>query len=237
MVSAIPAAPAPLKAGVKVKLSSVNVLSTNTNYAAFTHWLEVSAPDVIVVLEVSLAWERTLQKQTQYPYQKIMAREDNFGIALLSKYPLTLIPDNAIPTALSDPPSISAVVSVPMAAPFQVTAIHPSPPLSPTLSALHAAQLNYFGDRTASFPGASFLLGDFNATPWSSASLMLGYRGLTRISGMRPTWPAKGLPFELIPLDVIMSNKNAKPMSFSLGPNIGSDHRPIEASVLVPFSP
>ncbi|MDO9179343.1 MAG: endonuclease/exonuclease/phosphatase family protein [Agitococcus sp.] len=235
VASAIPSSDSLLKEGVTLKLASINVLSSNTDYAAFDHWLASSQPDVVSVLEVSRGWEQALNKQTRYPFKHIIAGDDNFGIALLSRYPFVVVPPDTRKGPV-EPTSISVVVSAPSAAPFQVTAVHPPPPLTPTLASLHASQLAYLGGKTARYQGAAFLLGDFNATPWSSASWMLSQLGLTRMSGTHPTWPAKWLPVELLPLDVIVSNRHAKLISVKVGTAIGSDHRPIEATVLVPLA-
>lgn len=233
VITAMPSTDTPLKEGVNLKLASINVLSSNTDYAAFDHWLASSQPDVVTVLEVSRGWGQALNKQARYPFKHIITGDDNFGIALLSRYPFVVIPPDTRKGPV-EPPIISVVVSIPSAAPFQVTAAHPPPPLTPTLASLHASQLAYLGNKTARYQGAAFLMGDVNATPWSSASWMLSLLGLQRMSGIHATWPAKGLPVELLPIDVIFSNSHAKLISAKVGTAIGSDHRPIEATVLIP---
>ena len=61
--------------GVSVKLAAANVLSTNTNYPALKAWLASSRPDVVAVLEVGSAWAPVLAELSEYPHQRVIARE------------------------------------------------------------------------------------------------------------------------------------------------------------------
>lgn len=119
LVAAAPPGKTATPEGVAVRLASANVLSTNTDYATFANWVRLTQPDVIAVLEVNAPWGAALEGLASYPYRKIVAREDNFGIALLSKLPMTA--EVSTPPSLAHlfPPSISAIVAVPGALPLK----------------------------------------------------------------------------------------------------------------------
>jgi endonuclease/exonuclease/phosphatase (EEP) superfamily protein YafD len=76
------------------------------------------------------------------------------------------------------------------------------------------------------------LAGDLNATPWST-----GMRALTagelrfgsRQSPWKPTWSVRS-PFA-IPIDHALSTAPLLILERRVGPDLGSDHRPLELSV------
>ena len=75
--------------GRELKLLQANVLSTNADYASLSALLDSEQPDVVVLQEVSPAWAEAVRRlASAWPHQVIEEREGNFGIALLSKYPL-----------------------------------------------------------------------------------------------------------------------------------------------------
>jgi endonuclease/exonuclease/phosphatase (EEP) superfamily protein YafD len=77
--------------------------------------------------------------------------------------------------------------------------------------------------------------GDFNSTPWSFALRRQDARfALRRLTRGKFTWPtarfkpwglASPLPF--LPLDHVYAGKAWRAASVSLGPSLGSDHRPV----------
>jgi len=77
--------------------------------------------------------------------------------------------------------------------------------------------------------------GDFNSTPWSFALRRQDGRfALRRLTRGKFTWPtarfkswglASPLPF--LPLDHVYVGKAWRATSVSLGPSLGSDHRPV----------
>ena len=75
------------------------------------------------------------------------------------------------------------------------------------------------------------ILGDFNSTPWSQ-----GFRTFQRQSrlslaqhgwGLKPTWPTLLPPWLQIPIDCCLHSSSLLTVNYWVGPNLGSDHRPI----------
>ena len=93
----------------EVSLLLTNVLSSNQSYAALLNKIELKQADIIVVLELSSEWANELKTiDKSYPFQKLIPRNDNFGIGLYSKYPFEDI--RVIDFATNGIPSITASI-------------------------------------------------------------------------------------------------------------------------------
>jgi endonuclease/exonuclease/phosphatase (EEP) superfamily protein YafD len=79
--------------------------------------------------------------------------------------------------------------------------------------------------------------GDLNATPWSH-----GFRQLVRLRGLcdsavgrgvQATWNAhRWVP--RIPIDHVVVSPEVRVMDRRVGPDVGSDHLPVEATLAIP---
>lgn len=207
---------------------SVNVNVANTSPKKLLQLLVEQQPALVFVQEVSPSWAPTLDKLPAYPYRKIVPRNDSFGIALLSKYPL----ENVVVMDESelDIPAISATLLW-EGRKIELRAVHPLPPMRARayvdrnkMLARHAAAL-FATKRPA------IMAGDFNATPWSAGISVVQDAGLVRATSLAPTWPAHlGMP-AVIPIDHITVSPHWGVLSNGRGPNIGSDHFPVMATV------
>ena len=73
-----------------VSIISLNVYTANQNKSAVVSYLRDRQPDLIAFLEVDDKWAAAFQEMNDlYPHQLLHPRSDNFGIGLLSKWPLT----------------------------------------------------------------------------------------------------------------------------------------------------
>ena len=86
-------------------------------------------------------------------------------------------------------------------------------------------------------PPAQLVLGDCNATPWNHTFVqLLASTGLqlATVGGWRATWTTS-LPWPLrIPIDHILCSPGIGVAATRLGPDLGSDHLPVIADLLVP---
>ena len=72
----------------EIKLVHANVHTSNTNYQALIDLVNKESPDILIAQEVNKQWIIALNKiEDILPYKQVRAREDNFGIAVYSKYP------------------------------------------------------------------------------------------------------------------------------------------------------
>lgn len=201
-------------------LASANMEVGNTATAPLRNWLASAKPDVVVLLEVSPQLAGYLPQLKDYPYQVVHAENSPFGIALLSRLPLQaprLIPDAAGINRIEAGITLGTRT-------VNLTALHPMPPLSPYFHRQRNALLHMLTPRNDT---PSIVAGDFNATPWSSAFNGLEQAGWRRATGLRPSWPSIGMGVFGIPIDHVLASRHWHTLASGLGPDLGSDHRPV----------
>ena len=204
-----------------------NVLSSNNNYSIFLDTVSNHDPDILVIAEVNEPWMIALEKiQSIYLYRHVMARTDNFGMAILSKKPFKEatvydVGNYQIPLVRVDFDS------------FVLLAAHPIPPLSNQNTGELHAYLQKIAKLVREIDKPLVIAGDFNSTLWSSSFNHLAGLGLNRTNplGLAWTWPQGFLPLA-VQIDHIFV-KGVSKASFEVLPNIGSDHFPVKSKILL----
>lgn len=214
---------------------SLNVLSTNREKARSLAYLRGMEADLVVLVEIDHAWAAALAGlAADYPHAHLEPRDSFEGLAVLSRWPLrdTTIVD----FGTQGTPSIVTVVDSPAGA-IDVIATHPRPPLTPAFDRELRAHLRAVGHRAATAAGPCLVIGDLNSTPWSAAFQGLlqagGLRDSARGHGIQPTWNAR-LWAPRIPIDHILVSPDVAVVERRVGPDVGSDHLPIEARLRLP---
>lgn len=200
---------------------SANLKLGQADLDALRRWIDRLGVDLVVLQEVTEASAQAIARWKDYPYQLVTPEDGPFGLAILSRHPLSAT--QAL-ESLEQPLRYRAFIS------WQehrvgISAIHPMPPVAPLY---HERRAQIFEEearwaRLAASP--SILAGDLNASPWSSAMRAVG-PGLRRATGLQATWPAM-LP--VIPIDHILTSEAWQVVASGVGPEIGSDHRPVFA--------
>lgn len=218
-----------------LSLVSVNVLTSNRDTQAVLDYVRARDADIAIVLEVDAAWARALETLSdRWPHAIVEPRGDNFGIALLAKRP----PREHRVAEFGDAgvPSIVATFADP-AGDFTVIATHPVPPKGPTYARDRDAQLHAIAEFVAASPRPCVVAGDLNATPWSAAFRDLVARGglvdTARGRGVQATWNARAWA-PRIPIDHVLVPPGTAILRRAVGPDVGSDHFPIEAELRLP---
>jgi len=212
-----------------------NVHRPNPDKSPAVSYLRDRCPDVVVLLEVDAAWLAHLSSLDEiYPHRIVEPRDDNFGIALLSRWPLSA---RRVATFGGTPfPSIDTTVEF-RDARVRLLATHPHPPLTSAYAAMQLAQLGAIADVAAASTGSCIAAGDFNATPWSLPYRLFvsrsGLRDTALGRGVQPTWNAR-LPAPRIPIDHVFASPDVAVVRRTVGPDIGSDHFPVEATLVIP---
>jgi len=221
--------------GVPLRVVSLNVHTTNQEHDRVVAYLCQSEADVIVVLEVNDRWAQALEAlNDRYPNRVVEAREDNFGIVLLSRKPF--VRSQVVDLPGSEVPSIDVTLDVDSVQ-VPVLGTHPVPPATPAHAAERNRQLASIATWAASHAGKAVVLGDLNTTPWSphfSRLLVDGHlvRAHSRW-GVVPTWMADQ-PWVALLLDHVLVSPEIGVVSVEVGPDVGSDHRAIRADLRVP---
>lgn len=76
--------------------------------------------------------------------------------------------------------------------------------------------------------GLWLLAGDLSATPWSSALIGTERAGLSRATGLSPTWSSRHIG---IPIDHVLASRHWRRSAYTRGPDIGSDHLPVRVAL------
>jgi endonuclease/exonuclease/phosphatase (EEP) superfamily protein YafD len=223
-----PAAGVAPGAGSRLRLVAVNVHTANQRSDLVLEFLRGADADVILLMEVDDRWLSALEPlRGTHPHGIAEPRDDNFGIALFSRRPLTNCSVTELGLALV--PSIEATLEWGGQA-IQLLGTHPLPPGSAEYASLRNEQFLEIAAYVRRQARPTVVLGDLNATPWSPH-----FAGLLRDSGLRnssqgrglfASWPA-WLPLGRIPLDHCLVPPAVQVVGKRLGPRIGSDHLPV----------
>ncbi|MBL9149720.1 MAG: endonuclease/exonuclease/phosphatase family protein [Phycisphaerae bacterium] len=237
-------APAPTAHGFPLRVVSANVLVWQTPSREAINWFLESDPDLLAVLECSHAWSKALAPvHERLPYVVELPTADPRGTALLSRYPLRDTRVTLAPTGYL--PYIDATVDTP-AGPVRVTIVHPLAPMHAGHTEARDAEIAWHAERLATCAIPLIVAGDFNESPDGRA-----FAGFVETSGLRParegfgrtpTWPSSNgellVPtFLQMAIDHCFVSKHFDVRHFDRGPDIGSDHRPILADLVLRRSP
>lgn len=224
-LTATPAALTREDRGDTLVAAAANVQFDNELPDRLMQWVGTTRPDVLAILEISDRFAQELAHDDAYPYRLVHPREDPFGIALLSRHPILR---HQLVSEENAPPRIEAVIDW-NGTEVTVVALHPMPPIS---AADHGRRNRLLADLAARYADRpTLIVGDFNATPWSSAFQTPGHRSFTLAGGLRPTWPASLRGLIGLPIDHVMVSHHWSVSDHAIGPDVGSDHLPILAAV------
>ena len=218
-------------AGPKVTVVTLNVNFRNTQHERVLRWLEAHPADVVVLEEVTSEWAANLAHLPGYPYRAIRTREDPYGIALLmmhapgSVFWLDLVGDGL--------PSVSADLAIEGRS-LQVIGMHTRTPLTPDWARARDRELSRAAERATYGGLPSIVAGDLNLSPDSPDFVRLLQAGRLEDTldgeGWRPTWMAGFWPLALR-LDHVLASRGTCVVETEVGPDVGSDHRPLIATL------
>ena len=228
------APPAASCAGPPFTVVTANVQFSNDDHAAFLSWLDAHPADLLVVQEVTAAWAAALAPRTAFPHYELLSREDPYGIAVLSRWPLENV--TQVDLAGDGLPSFTGVVRV-AGQPVRFLALHTHWPVAPELARARDASLQAAASMARGESMPVVLLGDLNLTPDAPAFHRLldesGLEDVMQGRGWRPTWLAAFWPLALR-IDHVLASPALCVEQAEVGPDVGSDHRPVTARLVLP---
>ncbi len=228
-------APTEYEADAAIVVMCANVLATNGNGNGFVALARRTDPDVLVALEVTPAWAEALAAlDAYYPYRIVEPRADAHGIALYSKFPLeSSAVVESVPRGFPDIVATAIVGG----ARLGIVGTHPSQPLGASNYGARNLHLDSLAALAATTPHPLIVVGDLNVTMWSVHYRRLEEKGglvnARRGIGVVPTWPTFLLP-AMIPIDHVLVSPDIRVVGFDTVADIGSDHLPIVATLMVP---
>lgn len=214
-----------------LRVMSFNLLSSNESYSDVIEYIETVDPDLVFLHESSRPWEVAMESSA-LGYEIIRAQSDDliFGT-------LVLVRSEDV-RAVSYGFSSSSPRAVELSytpegwdTPISVLSTHPLAPTIEERAALRDAQLGFAGQWASGQSGAFFIVGDFNATPWSwpfrrlmgSAELRNSQTGF----GLQPSFSARSNLLLRVPIDHLLHSPALEVTDRRLGPSLGSDHFPL----------
>ena len=213
------------------KVAHFNVWRKTTQYQEVIQVAQNTQADVISFQEINQRWWIALKASLAptYPYSHVVTREDNFGIVLLSKYPL----ENTEVKYFSDVPSIATTLKAPFGDIHWISA-HVYPPKNAEWYDKRNADLKNMAAYLATKKGYKLALGDYNTVSW--APILRQFKKMVGLQAARrkwsPSWPTYNWWLG-IPIDHIFHSPNLKCIQFDTTPQTTSDH----LGVIGTFSP
>ena len=213
------------------------LINVNTDYGdrvRIDNVVQQYDPDFVILEEINSQWLAELKTiMISYPYVTARPRDDNFGIALYSKFPFSK--SDIVYIGSVEVPSIVAEFQTKNGV-FILIATHPLPPTGKEYSYFRNEQLAELAKtiQEAAFP--VLLLGDLNVSPWSHHFRRLlqssGLEDSSKGRGIQPTWPSYNLLFR-IPIDHCLHSPEIQILNKQIGPDVGSDHYPVIVNFLL----
>jgi endonuclease/exonuclease/phosphatase (EEP) superfamily protein YafD len=222
-------------AGPELRVATLNLWYRNADPTRVLQWLESHPVDVVVVQELTAAWQSALvPTAVQYPHRALHAREDAYGIGVLSRRPFATV--ETVDFAHDGLPSLAVTLDVDGRR-VQVIGLHTRWPMLPHLRTARDAGLARAAERARRAAEPTVLAGDLNLTPYAPA-----FDRLERVSGLRdalaerwwrPSWQAGVWPLAL-PIDHVLVPRETCVVAAEVGPAVGSDHRPVRVTLRWP---
>lgn len=205
-------------------IAAANILASNEDPARLIAWLKTAPTDIVILTELTHGHAAAIERElgALYPYRAFEPEDSPIGIGLMARRPLD---DIALKRSVDGIPSLSARIEVDGRA-VRVVAAHPMPPMAPHWHEERDRLLVALAEGAGGAP--LIVAGDLNATPWSTALSGAADHGLRRATGLRPTWSNAFLG---IPIDHVLASAHWRRGASERGPEIGSDHRPVRATL------
>ena len=213
------------------RITTVNVKTSNRQYTRVIDLVMSTESDIVIFQETDAPWIDAINDGLSdvYPFHKAMPRQDNFGIILLSKFPIT---ESSI-ESFSDfgLPSIVAEIDLPKKT-VRVIATHPLPPMrTKNWKQRNTTFANVAKLASDDANPITIVAGDLNCTPWSYWFKKLLTDGNLSDSaignGLSNTWYPFPIPMTGLPIDHFLVGSDIHVTSRFVGPACGSDHRPV----------
>ncbi|MBG83772.1 MAG: hypothetical protein CMJ40_04400 [Phycisphaerae bacterium] len=228
--------PAGLKAANLV-IAAGNVLVSNIHLDEVVDSLPDA--DVIALIETSSAWKGILPSlEERWPRHWSDLRDNPFGISVLTRAPVQS--SEWIMLTPGGYPAFKLEIDVD-GMPVTVLAVHAMSPQSLHMLETRDAQLAMLTDLIREIPGNLILIGDLNASLWSSSLLKLmhetGLRSTRANMGFKGvnsgTWPTQAPAIMRLPIDHCLVRGNIEPVAMNTFMIPGADHLGIQVELAV----
>lgn len=218
--------------GPVLKLLYHNVYLYHPDKGRVIEYLRRSNADFLVLAETDAKWIAALER-AGLPFTCVAAMPESraysrlFGISAWSRVPVAAC--RAIEVGDPAVPAIEAVVRLGDSE-IVLLGVHPIPPLTHERAVQREAQIRGIADWVSAQTLPVAVIGDLNDTPWTgSFRKFVGQAGLAvGGDGLGLSWPSF-CPF--LALDHCLHDRRLAVAYLHLGPDLGSDHRPLHVTL------
>ena len=219
----------PVGARPVLQVATANLNVDTTDFSALLGWLvSGEAPDVVLLQEFTGQAQQALQSPEvarRYPHRLEAPQPDPFGLAILSRYPLSDV-QKVEPADMQATLRLRATLTWAGGTPVRLSAIHPMPPISAIYAQLRDQALAEEAQHLSQSGGLALMAGDFNTTPWAKGMFAMDSQ-LRRANGVAGSWPNALGWLSVLPLDHVLASSGWQLVGSGHGPDLGSDHRPV----------
>jgi endonuclease/exonuclease/phosphatase (EEP) superfamily protein YafD len=216
--------------GPEFVLLNINVEAGNREHGLVLERIRESGADAVTLIELSPALDAKLDSLADlYPFRLTLPAANNFGLAVLSRYPLHAVEH----FSLGPNPAIEAVVETPDG-PLVLLAVHMMPPIGAVLAATRNVQLEALALRIRASEGPLLACGDLNLSPYSpwfaDFEKASATRSVRRGQGPGISWPSF-LPPLGVPIDHCFLRGPLAVAGVERMAATGSDHYPVRVTL------
>lgn len=223
----------------RLHIVSLNVLQDNRDFQSSVDYVQAENPDVFLAMENDAAWTDAFSSalDADYPHSLKIPLDNTYGMALWSRLPFAEVERNEL--AGGGTPSIKARIQRRDGGVLTLFAVHPRPPHPGQDSGQRDAELVLLADLVRESGRPTIVVGDFNDVGWSTVTETFQRIGqlidARQGRGFHVTFDA-GNPLMRWPLDHVFHTDDFGVLRFGTGPNVGSDHFPLEVQLCLDSS-
>ncbi len=212
---------------------SSNVEMTNDRHGDVARLIDEVDPDILFLMETDDAWNEALAPQlARYPHVVRELRDDFWGMIFATRLPVERA--EAIYLTHDDTPTLFAELRCKEGRPFRFVGLHPQPPVPGVDTEDRDAEILYAARFAHAADIPLIAMGDFNDAAWSDSTHMFKRVGEfldPRVGrGMFASFDARSRLLR-VPIDQFFITKEVAIQKFRRGPDIGSDHFPMIATI------
>jgi endonuclease/exonuclease/phosphatase (EEP) superfamily protein YafD len=217
-----------------LKIVSFNMQFSEQTEDKLVAFLKEANPDVVLLQEILPQQAQRLfdRLHESNPSQVSCPKGSGCILGLLAKLPMASYGYQGRTEVV--PPEVWADLSQPNGPPLRVIGLHMAFPLTPYRQSRHVDALM---KQRQDLHQPVIISGDFNASPWSWLLIKLAWQGgLSRLGLFEATWPSDMGPWiaPFLLVDNMFVSPDIRSRSFVVGPDLGSDHRPIVVILQLP---
>lgn len=214
---------------------AANVLKENKDRSKISDLILSNRPEILLLMETDTSWDAALAKALDtYKTVESFPRDDHYGMIFATNLDVTsfdfkCFSDDETPTAV-------AALVAPNGAHFSFIGLHPRPPVPGVDTSDRDEQIHTSATIAHKLNRPVICMGDFNDVAWSRTSKLVKKRGQfsdPRVGrGFFSSFDATH-PLLRFPIDQMYVTRGARLVSFGRGPDVGSDHFPMMATVFI----